>query len=77
MQQNQMSSTSLDSSSQAVSVQLTETDIPGAALKEPMEQHTIPELAWWLLCRGIRAPASWKKQQLVARSVLSAIKLAN
>jgi len=27
-----------------ISVQLTESDIPGASLKEPMEQYTVPEL---------------------------------
>ena len=39
-------------------VVLTENDIPGACLPEPFESHTIPQLRWWLLCRGIVAPRS-------------------
>ena len=50
-----------------VVVELTENDIPGAALAEPLESHTVPSLKWWLLCRGIKVPSSWKKQQLIAR----------
>ena len=42
--------------SEAVAVVLTEADIPGAHLDEPFERHTIPELRWWLLCRGVSAP---------------------
>ena len=55
------------SSSQAAAVELTESDIPGALLSEPIESHTIPQLRWWLLCRGLKVPTSWKKQQLIAR----------
>ena len=51
----------------AVEVKLTEEDIPGAKVDEPMEKHAIPELKWWLLCRGVRAPSSLKKQQLIDR----------
>lgn len=50
-----------------VVVELTEDDIPGAALAEPLESHTVPSLKWWLLCRGIKVPSSWKKQRLIAR----------
>ena len=50
-----------------VVVELTENDIPGAALAEPLESHTVPALKWWLLCRGIKVPSSWKKQRLIAR----------
>ena len=45
---------------------LTEKDIPGAILNEPLENATIPELKWWLLCRGIQAP-SWRKAKLIER----------
>ena len=31
-------------------IHLTESDISGAALSEPMAKHTMPELRWWLLC---------------------------
>ena len=34
-------------------VTLTESDIPGAILTEPMDRHTMPELRWWLYCRGV------------------------
>ena len=44
------------------SVELTEADIPGSALSEPLEASSIPQLRWWLLCHGICAPTSWKKQ---------------
>ena len=37
----------------AIDVELTESDIPGASLNEPLDRHTIPELKWWLLCRGV------------------------
>ena len=30
--------------------ELTEDDILGAALGEPLESHTVPALKWWLLC---------------------------
>ena len=51
-------------SSQQV-VQLTEIDIPGASLEEPMNKHSIPALKWWLLCRGIEMPSSVHKGQLL------------
>ena len=41
-------------SSDLASVQLTEADVPGAALSDPLESYTVPELRWWLLCRGIK-----------------------
>ena len=49
------------------SVILTSSDIPGAKLDEPFCKHTVVSLRWWLLCRGITAPTSWKKSQLIAR----------
>ena len=48
-----------------VSLTLTEDDIPGASLREPLESHTVAELCWWLLCQGITVPTSWKKVQIV------------
>ena len=50
-----------------MSVELTEEDVPGAALKEPLESHTVHALKWWLLCRGEKAPTSCKKAQYVSR----------
>ena len=46
---------------------LTEQNIPGAALNEPLDQHTMPELRWWLLCHGIQVTASLRKNQLIKR----------
>ena len=34
--------------------ELTEDDIPGTALADPLESHTVPALKWWLLCHGIK-----------------------
>ena len=48
--------------SNEVVVELTAKDIPGADLSEPLESHTVPSLRWWLLCCGIKVPASVKKQ---------------
>ena len=48
-------------------MELTEADISGAVLKEPLESHAIPALRWWLLCHGIRVPTSWKKPKLIDR----------
>jgi hypothetical protein len=52
---------------EGIEVKLTENDIPGASLSEPLETHTIPELKWWLLCRGIQPPTSLKKAQIISR----------
>ena len=46
-----------DAGSTPVVVELTEDDIPGAALTEPLESHTVYALKWWLLCHGIKVPA--------------------
>jgi len=54
-------------SSAASEVFLTEEDIPGAKLSKPYDKHTVRALQWWLLCRGIKTPSSWKKQQIVDR----------
>ena len=48
-------------------VELNKKDIPGAAISELFECHTIPALQWWLLCRGVKAPTAWKNNQLISR----------
>ena len=53
--------------SSPISVELTEADIPDAALDEPLEAHTIPELKWWLLCHGVHARSSLRKMELIER----------
>ena len=37
---------------------MTESDMPGALLSEPLASHTMPELRWRLLYRGIRVQTS-------------------
>ena len=51
--------------SNKVVVEFTAKDIPGAYLSEPLESHTVPSLRRWLLCHGIKVPASVQKQQLI------------
>ena len=46
-------------------VQLTEVDVPGALLEEPMDKHSIPALKRWLLCHGIEMSSSVCKRQLL------------
>ena len=55
-----------------VPIVLTEDDIPGASLGKNLDgssrfpsQLTIPELKWWLSCRGARRTG--KKADLVTR----------
>ena len=50
-------------------VQLTEHDIPGALLNEPLESATVPQLKWWLLCRGIQSSSTVRKPELINRYV--------
>ena len=56
-----------NSSSNFISVDLTETDIPGASLEEPLDSQNIAALRWWLLCHGITPSSSAKKAQLIAK----------
>ena len=51
-------------------VRLCPSDIPGAELSKPYQVHTVSALRWWLLCRGIRFPTSWKKQKIIDRCML-------
>ena len=53
--------------SDLVDIVLTEADIPGASLKEPLEVHNVAALKWWLLCRGVQVPSSCKKPDLIER----------
>ena len=48
-------------------VELTEHDIPGARLTGAKDGYMMSELNWWLLCRGVKAPNSWNKKQLISR----------
>ena len=40
-------------------VELTEDDIPGAKLSEPLDAHTTHALRWWLHCRGLMLSPSF------------------
>ena len=53
--------------SSTVAVELTEDDVPGASLDEPMEKQSVPAVKRWLLCRGIDIPTSTKKKKLLER----------
>ena len=55
-----------DSEPQVI-VTLTEADIPGALLNEPLETHNVAALKWWLLCHDIKLPSSCRKRQLIER----------
>jgi len=59
----------------AATITLEPSDIPGAVLEEPFEAHAMPALTWWLLCRGIKAPVSWKKQPITKYCKASRIRL--
>ena len=48
-------------------IELIEDDIPGAKLTGAVDGYTMSELKWWLLCRGVKAPNSWNKKQLILR----------
>ena len=51
---------STSAASEAGSVELTETDIPGTTLDEPLDVHNVAALRWWLQCHGIKLVHSWK-----------------
>ena len=57
----------MDSVDSSVVVELTESDIPGAALSEPLEVHTVHALKWCLISHGIKPLTSWRKPQLMDR----------
>ncbi len=58
---------SCSSSEALVVVELSEVDIPGASLEEPLDRHNVSALRWWLQCHGIKFLTSWKKDKLIAR----------
>ena len=64
-----MASSSGSDSNKQVEVCLTEDDIPGAVLQPPFERHTVSELRFWLLCRGVTVAASMKKSQIIEKYV--------
>lgn len=47
--------------------ELSENDIPGASLTEPLEAHNVAALKWWLLCRGIKVKSSSRKKEIIER----------
>lgn len=61
-----------DSSSDFVLVNLTEADIPGASLEEPLESQNVAALRWWLLCHGISVSSSTRKAQLITKYYITA-----
>ena len=61
------SASELGQSSEKADITLTEDDIPGASLQPPFEKHTVPELRWWLLCRGVTVSTSLKKAKIIEK----------
>ena len=53
----------------ASKLELTEDNVPGAKLEEPLESATVPALRRWLLCHGIQVQTSLKKSKLIERLV--------
>ena len=53
----------------ASQLELTEEDVPGAKLEEPLESYTVPALRRWLLCHGIQLPTSMKKSAVIEKLV--------
>ena len=53
----------------ASQLELTEEDVPGAKLEEPLEGYTVPALRRWLLCHGIQLPTSMKKSAVIEKLV--------
>ena len=47
--------------------ELSENDIPGASLTEPLEAHNVAALKWWLLCRGIKVKSSSRKKEIIEK----------
>ncbi len=43
-------------SGDALKVELSAADIPGADLGEPFEHHGVPALKWWLIVLGHQGP---------------------
>ena len=61
------SNEALTSRNEGDMVELIDDDIPGAKLTGAVDGYTMSELKWWLLCRGVKAPNSWNKKQLISR----------
>ena len=61
------SASELVQSSEKADITLTEDDIPGASLQPPFEKHTVSELRWWLLCRGVTVSISLKKAKIIEK----------
>lgn len=67
MESDQETAAVKDTSSDLVSVELTEADIPGASLEEPLDNQNVAALRWWLLCHGITPSSSARKAQLITK----------
>lgn len=53
--------------SEGYAIELTDADIPGAHLEEPLDSHNVAALRWWLVCRGIKALSTLRKQELITK----------
>lgn len=53
--------------STSVEVQLTDADVDGAELNEPLERATVCALRRWLTCHGVNFAANTRKPELIER----------
>ena len=67
MVMNDVSANGQNVAAALVVVELGENNIPEAALRAPLESHTVPELKWWLLCLRNKPSSPQKKVQLIGR----------
>jgi hypothetical protein len=51
----------------AQTIELTDADIPGAHLEEPLDSHNVAALRWWLVCRGMKPSSTLRKQELIKK----------
>ena len=58
------SASELVQSSEKADITLTEDDIPAASRQPPFEKHTVSELRWWLLCRGVTVSTFLKEANI-------------
>ena len=54
-----------DSASVGLHGVLTEDDVPGSSLSEPMEEQNVLALKWWLLCYDVEVASNIRKKQLL------------
>jgi len=65
-----MENNTTEQTSHSVQLVLTEEDVDGAKLQEPLEKHHKNSLTWWLVCYGQpEPPKNATKATLISRWV--------